>query len=398
MRRTLRLLVAVSLLLPSAALALHRKTPRSMQITQGSAGEIGSPHWGGYRFLVFDSNADLVRTGSQGRQVFLFDLRERALRDAVAVHQLTTGPGDSQRPSTGRHGRTVVYDGLVDGTRQVFKIRGRNGTPQALTRGDADSWNVDISENESFAVFESNADFLGSGLGGTQIYRIDLRGNDPSCPYPCPANGNAGLTQISFASGGNHHPVMNRDGDIIAFESDADPLQTGEHETQIYVASPAFGQLKAASHGPGASRNPTLSRNGSRLAFESSADLLHNGSTGTQIFLYRDVFYGMPEQVTSSPGALSTEPSISTAGRALLFISTGDLAGRGNGGSEVFQYDLRHRTLQQLTDASGSTLHPTYSAGVFTAFVADGDLLGTGATGQELYFVNLFKLGGGVVP
>jgi Tol biopolymer transport system component len=329
--------------------------------------------------------------------VFVFDLRERALRGAVGLHQLTSGAGDSQRPSTGRHGRTVVYDALVNGTRQIFKVVGRNGTPLKLTRGGADSWNARVSENDRFAVFESNADLLQSGKTGTQIYRVDLRNADPGCPYPCPQNGNAGLAQITFASGGNHNPVTSRGGDIIAFESDADPLQTGETETQVYAAFPFTNQLRALSHGPGASRNPTMARNGRRIALESSADLLGNGSTGTQIFVYRDI-EGTPDQVTAAAGGLSTKPSMSSAGRTLLFTSNADLLGGGNGGSEVFQYDVSGRDLRQLTDVSGSTRDPAYSAGVFTAFIANGDLLGTGATGEQLYFINLFQLGDNVVP
>src|SRR3982751_2913881 len=57
MPRPLRLLLVVSLfLLPAtAALALHRKTPASMEITHGQAGTIGTPRWGGDRFVGFDS-------------------------------------------------------------------------------------------------------------------------------------------------------------------------------------------------------------------------------------------------------------------------------------------------------------------------------------------------------
>ena len=227
---------------------------------------------------------------------------------------------------------------------------------------------------------------------------IELRGTDPSCPYPCPSNGNLGLTQITFAAGGNHHPVTNRGGEAIAFESDADPLGRGEHETQVYVAFPLLGEIIALSHGPGTAHNPTIARNGRRIAFESDADLLRNGSTGTQIFVYRDLS-GAAEQVTYAPGALSTEPSLSTNGRrAAVHLDRGPARQRQHGGSQVFQYDLGDRRLRQVTAGTGTPRHGAYSAGVFTAFVADGDLLGTGATGPELYFVNLFQLGRRTVP
>src|SRR3954465_7290558 len=117
MTRPVRILLAASLfLLPAtAALALHRKTPASMEITHGQAGTIGTPRWGGYRFVVFDSDGDLLQNGSHGRQVFLFDLRQRAVRGRLALSARGGGAGNNPRASPGRHRRTVAYDTLVNG-------------------------------------------------------------------------------------------------------------------------------------------------------------------------------------------------------------------------------------------------------------------------------------------
>ena len=40
-------------------------------------GTIQNPHWGGLRYVLFDSDADLLSNGSTGRQIFVFDLQER---------------------------------------------------------------------------------------------------------------------------------------------------------------------------------------------------------------------------------------------------------------------------------------------------------------------------------
>jgi Tol biopolymer transport system component len=377
-----------------SAEAYHRKTPALLQITPGAAVTVGNARWGGFRYVFLDSDADLVGNGSTGRQIFFFDLQERDKTGLLAIHQLTFDGGDNRRPSAGTHAKVVAYDAALNGgPRQVMLVHRLGGPPWALTQGAADSVNAHLDDGGRYVAFESQADLLGSGLGGTQVYVADLRVADAACPFPCAATGNAGLSQITHKSGTNRNAVVSKAGKVIAFESDADLLDTGETETQVYLFDTTTALLRRPSHGPGASRNPTLSKKANLLAFESDADLLANGSTGTQIFLLKRID-NILQQITAAPGAQSTSPSMETSGRGILFESNADLLANGSVGRQLFEYNVTTGVIRQVTETSGTIRDPAYSAGVFTVFLSDGDLLGNGSSGEQLYLVNLFALSG----
>jgi Tol biopolymer transport system component len=389
----------MAVLAPNSASAWHKRTPAVLQITPQNAGTIANPRWAGYRYVFFDSDCDILGNGSQGRQVFYFDLQERDRTGTLAVHQVTSGAGDYQHASSGIRGKVIAYDGTVGGAgpRQVFITDRVLGQPHTLTRGAADSLNANMDDGGRVVVFESSADLLGTGIAGTQIYRADLTLADTTCPYPCPEHGNIGLTQLTNKAGTSRNASTSKTGKVIVFESDADLVNGGETETQIYkVAYPSL-VTTALSHGPGAAHNPTLSRTGGDIAFESSADLTGRATGGTQIYLFRQSV-GVAQQVTNAPGGHSVRPSLEVNGRALIFISSDDLLGNGSGGPEVFDYDLTRGTLSQITNVPGFTSNPAYSAGVFTTFLTDGDLAGNGNSGIGLYLVNLFALGDNILP
>ena len=113
--RTFTPLLLCAVLVAAPAYAFHRKTPELLQVTSHGAGTIAHPRWSGFRYVVFDSDADLIGNGNSSRQVFIFDLQERDLDDTLSIYQLTTGNGDSQRGDTGIRGRTIVYDTLPGG-------------------------------------------------------------------------------------------------------------------------------------------------------------------------------------------------------------------------------------------------------------------------------------------
>jgi Tol biopolymer transport system component len=316
----------------------------------------------------------------------------------LSVHQTTFGPGDAQHPSTGSRAKLIAYDAKPNGvgSRQIMVAPRLGGIPYAVTNGAADSINPVVDDGGRFVVFESQADLLGAGFGGSQIYLADLRIADPTCPYPCAATGNAGLRQITQKTGTSTHAVVSKGGRVVAFESDADLLSQGETETQIYRVDTSFGSTARVTKGPGASRHATLSKNGKTLAFESDANLLGAGSGGTQIFLFKKD--ATLQQVTNAQGALSTAPSLELTGRGILFRSTADLLHNNTTDPQVYEYDIASGAFRQVTDTSGTIRDPMYSAGVFTIFVANDDLLGNGSSGEQLYLVNLFALQNANVP
>jgi Tol biopolymer transport system component len=403
MHRAVTLLFVLALGLCAApAHAFHYITPPLLQIPPAgvSPGTIGNPHWAGLRFVLFDSDADLLSNGSTGRHVFIFDLQQRDVQNVLALSQETTaGTDDNQRPRSGRRAVQITYDARIGGAgpRQLMLIDRRTGLRHQLTAGTSDSKNGVVDDGERVIVFESSADFFNTGIGGSQIYEIDLRKTLLGCPFPCAESGNAGLTQITKKAGTSKNAVTSNSGKYIYFESDADLLSVGQTENQVYFFDAKANLLSLITHGPGASRNPTVTRDGGRLVLESDANLLGNGTGGTQLFLYRRNKHTL-SQLTAAAGGACTNPSISSNGHAVTFLSSNDLLNVGSTGPEVYSYDLKKNYLLQLTDAPASVTSPAYASGVFTVFLADGDVAGTGSPGMQLLLVNLYALAGQTVP
>jgi hypothetical protein len=401
-RAVVCLFVSLLALRALSAEAFHYITPPLLQIPPvgQNPGTIQNPHWGGLRFVVFDSDADVLNNGSTGRHIFVFDLQKRDVQGAVALSQVTTNSlEDSQRGRTGRRAVKIAYDAKPNGVgpRQLFMIDRRSGIRTQLTAGGADSINASVDDGERIVTFESSADFFNSGVTGTQIYRIDLRKAFLGCPFPCAQTGNAGLAQITHKAGTNKNAVTSNSGKSIVFESDADLLNVGQTENQIYLYDGKTGLTSRVTHGPGAARNPSVSRDGGKVVFESDANLTGSGTGGTQLYLYRRNKATLL-QLTTKPGGASTRPSISSNGHAVSFISSDDLLNRGSTGPEAYSYDLKKNFLVQLTDAPSNVSSPAYASGVFVVFLADGDIAGNGSPGTQLQLVNLFALAGQTVP
>ncbi len=399
MHRAVSLFFVLALALcANPAAAFHYITPPLLQIPPAdqNPGTILDPHWGGLRHVLFDTDADLLNNGSTGRQIFVFDLQVRDVQGLLAVSQLTNTPSnDNRRPNTGRKAVMIAYDTTIGGVgpRQLMLLDRRTGVGHQLTAGAADSMNAAVDDGERIVVFESAADFFGTGAGGTQVYRIDLRKALLGCPYPCASSGNAGLTQITNKTGTSRNAVASNSGKFIYFQSDADLLNVGQTQDQIYLYDGRSGMLSLVTHGPGASRNPTVTRDGGRLVLESDANLTGLGTGGTQLFLFKRN-KGTLQQITAAPDGACTNPSISSNGHAVTFLSSDDLLGRGSVGPESYSYDLKKGHLVQLTDAPSNVSSPAYASGVFTVFLADGDIAGNGSPGTQLLLVNLYALAG----
>lgn len=400
MLRSRAFLLLATLLSASPVSAFHQLTPTLVQITPNSGpGSIGSQHWAGIRYVIFDSDADLVHTGSTGRQIFLFDLLERDLRGLPGVEQLTFGPGVPSHGTTGKLANEIVYETqpFPGGPRQLFYFDRRSGFRYPLTNGPASSYNPRMDASSRMVVFESDADFFNTAIPGTQIYRIDLRKLSRSCPFPCALSANRGLVQITRAAGTSRNAVTSSGGKHVAFESDADLLGIGEHTTQVYTYDVKRDVMILHGRGPGESRRPSLSQNGAWLAFESDTDLLGTGTMGTQIYVRKKDSADF-QQITDRPIGHCSAPSLSSNGHAVSFVSSDDLLSTGSTGPEVFSFDLHQRVLQQLTDGPSTASASAYAGGVFVTFVSDGDLLGTGTVGGALYLINLFAFDGTPLP
>jgi len=403
MRRAVAFLFVSTLALRAfSAEAFHYITPPLLQIPPvgQNPGTIGNPHWGGLRYVLFDSDADILNNGSTGRHVFVFDLQARDVQGSIALSQATTSSlDDSQRARTGRRAVNIAYDARPGGVgaRQLMLIDRRSGIRTQLTAGAADSINPSVDDGERVVVFESSADFFNTGIAGSQIYRIDLRKTFLGCPFPCAQTGNAGLSQLTNKAGTSKNAVTSNSGKTVVFESDADLLNVGQTENQVYLYDGKKALVSRITYGPGASRHPTVTRDGGRIVFESDANLTGSGTGGTQLFLYRRT-KGSLTQLTTATGGACTDPSVSSNGHAVAFLSSDDLLNLGSTGPELYSYDLKKNYLLQLTNAPGTVTSPAYASGVFTVFLADGDIAGNGSPGTQLQLVNLYALAGQTVP
>ena len=263
--------------LPAAA--FHYITPALVQIPPVGVnpGTIQNPHWGGLRFVLFDSDADLLNNGSTGRQVYLFDLQLRDVQGILSLTQLTSAPlDDNQRGRTGRRAVMIVYDARIGGAgpRQLMLIDRHTGVRTQLTNGAFDSKNASVDDGERIVVFESAADFFDTGAGGTQIYRVDLRRALLGCPFPCAESDNAGLTQLTNKTGNNRNAVTSNSGKTIVFESDADLLNVGQNENQIYLYDGKRGLTLAGDPRPGrgTQSDPHARRRPPRLRVQCQPD------------------------------------------------------------------------------------------------------------------------------
>jgi Tol biopolymer transport system component len=78
--------------------------------------------------------------------------------------------------------------------------------------------------------------------------------------------------------------------------------------------------------------------------FSSSADLLpgQNADGNAEIFLFDAAADRLTQLTRTAPPAANNAPSVDGAGRAVVFLSTGDLVKGQNrdGSAEVFSLDL----------------------------------------------------------
>jgi uncharacterized protein YjdB/Tol biopolymer transport system component len=401
----LAVLAAILLVGPYRSQALHRNTPPFLQVTTGSPSAIGDPRFAGRsNVLVFAASGDLLGNGNAASQIFVFDLAGRVKKQQLSLYQITSGAEDSSGPSAAKRGRVVAFHSEADllGTgstgRQVFaSVKAKwksNLTPLfQVTRGAGESFDPIVNETGKFLVFSSTDDLLAEGLpGGVHLYRADLRKLPKStCPgYPCPVEGNPGLARIASAE--VEGVTIDKKGQRVAFASRADAAGTGcgTGVLQLFLWSETTGAISQLTCGDADSRNPIFTHTYRGILFESDADLLATGSTRTQIF-HLDTL-SEPDvltQMTFGTDGDSTRPAPNgtTSVNRFFFASSAHLTSGATAGIErLYQYSPVH-PLQRLTDDQpiASNLTAQFQ---FAAFVSDGDLVGNGNDEPQLFLVN----------
>ncbi len=187
-----------------------------------------------------------------------------------------------------------------------------------------------ITEDGRFAVFDTTADNLVSGISNVQwnlIVRDNLTGS---------------LRRASFGENGEQpnagcfDPGLSDNGRFIAFESEATNLVEGAGGSlhrDVFLKDLVTGKILWASEGlegepaNAASFSPAISGNGRFVAFESSANNLVEGDSGViaDVFIFDRVTHSLERVSTNDQGdsgnGFSQRPSLSADGRFVAFDS-----------------------------------------------------------------------------
>ncbi|HWR82296.1 MAG TPA: putative Ig domain-containing protein, partial [Candidatus Deferrimicrobium sp.] len=199
-------------------------------------------------------------------------------------------------------------------------------------------------------------------------------------------------------------PSMDSDGSLVTFVSQSTNFVTGVSGAQIYLHNRQTNQIEVVSrdsnssvvNGGGAvSSDPSMSSDGRLVAFVSLSSNLVTGVSGQQIYV-RDRQTGQTTVVSKSSdgtigGGISSAPAISADGRYVAFVSTSTNLVAGVNGTQIYLHD---RQTDQTTliskdnnvEGNGTSATPAISAtGQFVAFASLSTNLGAAGGNQQIY-------------
>lgn len=339
------------------------------------------------RYIVFQSRASDLVTGTDNNNAFDIFLRDRTLGQTFLVSVDANGNAaakDSYSPQMTADGRKIVFasaaDNLVNndtnGTADAF-LRDLDAGTTTLLSVSTNGWSGNsisapptITPNGRYVAFLSAANDLAAGDANNHndVYRRDLMSGTTEL-VSRNTNGTAGnLTSFN--------PVISANGQRVAFASQATDLTTDTDtniSTDVFLFDFGSNATRLISRAPGTSRagnkgsaTPFFSSDGNHLLFISIAtDLAANDTNGKQdVFLWNG---GGDTNELISVNSLGTGPGndfagISAAGmsedlRFVVFYSTATdvAAGDTNAVSDIF---LRDRQMGLTILMSRPAGHP----------------------------------------
>jgi Tol biopolymer transport system component len=203
------------------------------------------------------------------------------------------------------------------------------------------------------------------------------------------------------ANGDSTRPALDATGNLVAFDSSASNLVSGDtnQELDVFVhdrTTHRTGRVSVSSEGiqaNGSSNSPSIA--GRFVTFISSAsNLVPNDTNGVEDVFVRDLVAGTTERVSvSSSGeqgnSSSTAASISAGGRFVAFSSFASnlVAGDTNGAFDSFVHDRQTGLTERVSVNGGGvqgdamSVDPSVSRnGRFVTFYSDATNLVTGDT------------------
>ncbi len=249
-------------------------------------------------------------------------------------------------------------------SRSIFGTSG-NDVSCKPNAGLARAIGPDITGDGRFIVFESFAsDLIGNdNNGASDIFRYD-RTSGTIVRVSVDSNG-------FEANGSSSYPTVSADGNIVAFQSDATNLVSGDgnNYTDVFARDIGAGLTRRLSvrsdgaEGNGDSFEPAISANGQNVAFASFATNLVAGDTN----FYLDVFLhnrgnGQTERVSVATNGAQintfadvARPALSGDGRFVAFQSRATSLVPGDPDDATWDVFVRDRQENTLVRASVST-------------------------------------------
>jgi hypothetical protein len=199
--------------------------PGLKRITIGG-GHDGSQSFNG-KLVAFISEADLLGNGSNPGigHVFVLNTKRNELR------QITSGNLEARNPSMSQSGRYVGYEqdqplggpgGPIISQVFVAKIQGQQAIATQVTAGGAPSYGADLDPKGRRISFVSEADLLGLGAPGPQVYTYNLKRSE--------------LLQITAGPSGSTN-VESTTAALLGFRSADDFIGNGNSTPQFFVSN-----------------------------------------------------------------------------------------------------------------------------------------------------------------
>ena len=370
------------------------------------------------RFVAYSSRAtNLVANDTNGqRDVFVRD-RDTGVTERVNVNQdgIQALGGHSWMPAISADGRFVAFysvaSNLVPGNDSsgIYVHDRESGITELVSvnsagvKANGPVLNPAISGNGRVVAFESSASNLVPGeSNGTYEIFVHDRAKGVTQRVSVSSSGQRG-------NGQSRNPSINGDGSIVAFDSSASNLVSGDNNssTDIFVHNRVNGNTirvsvdSAGYQGNSESFDPAISSDDRFVAFYSVASNLVPGDTNTfcagtpfivnisepstsncgDIFVHNRQTRTTERVSVDSAGvqanSASFDPAISADGRFVAFISEASnlVAGDTNGLADIFLHDRVTGATERVnvnssgTEANGTTSGPVLSAdGWFLAF------------------------------
>ena len=327
------------------------------------------------RRVVFHSDADFNDEGIPNGtdEVWLHDASTGEL---TRITSASSPDRDSQLPQISSDGRFVVFQsnsdllgtGLSASQTEIWRYDVASGEVDRLTQSPAAGGNNGgpvASADGRYVAFHSDVDFA-SGARLANAAEIWL--------FDTVTGAHTRVTDAGPSGGLSLWPAIDAAGRRVAFQSTADlrgeRIAGGPQHIWLFdVATAALTRVTPPQAATRESELPHLDAGGTKLVFHSDADLLNEGHPDSidEIWLY-DIPLASLRRLTSTwapprDAGLdpvlhpdSQNPRLTADGTKVVFASDADFLDEGlpNGYPHAWVYDLEDESLERIDTSAGS--------------------------------------------